>query len=487
VCCAGGRAQEVPGEDPYLTGEVGSYLIKATQEGGADPRYLSIASTMKHSPMYDMEGYNDGECESGDGACGKISTPTATNDYTCDTFELSGCNRRNFDSSPPVRDFAGYYTVAFKAISQRARPAAVMCAYPAAYGIPSCAHPFNNQVLREEWGWDGFIVSDCSAIELFEENFVFPPGANFSYGGHNYTRNSTDTVRAALVQGGTDADCPVSSNNFYSLYIPDALKTGAIEKADVDRAARRVFRTMFKLGMMDPMEDQPYVLSYNADKIDNAKSREVALRAATESIVLLKNSGAALPLTATSDKKFAFIGPHANSTQKLMSAPGYHGSNTLVDTHSPLQVARRRGWEVTYAKGCEICDNMDGKAYGNNPCRATPGEYNTTGFAAAVAAAKAADTVVLFLGADQTTEAEGFDRRTLGLVGAQQQLLEEVLAASTEVVLVMVNGGPVDISTAVESDKVVAILVRKTPFLGAILKLRTINPPRQARDKHTKS
>ena len=104
-----------------------------------------------------------------------------------------------------------------------------------------------------------------------------------------------------------------------------------------------------------------------------------------------------------------------------------------------------------------------------------------------MAAAKAADTVVLFLGADQTTEAEGFDRRTLGLVGAQQQLLEEVLAASTEVVLVMVNGGPVDISTAVESDKVVAILVRKTPFLGAILKLRTINSPRQARDKHTKS
>lgn len=295
---------------------------------------------------------------------------------------------------------------------------------------------------------------------------MFPPGANFSYGGHNYTRNASDTIRAALVQGGTDADCPVSSNNFYSLYIKDALKTGAIAKTDVDRAARRVFRMMFKLGMLDPMEQQQPHLSYGADQIDNAKSREVALRAATESIVLLKNIDAALPLTQPGNgkQKFAFIGPHANSTQKLMSAPGYHGANTLVNTHSPLQVAQRRGWAVTYSHGCEICDNMGGKPYGNNPCRATAHEYNTSGFPQALAAVEAADVVVLFLGADQTTEAEGFDRRTLGLVGAQQQLLEQVIQASvakptpTPVVLVLVNGGPVDVSTAVQSDTVVAIL-----------------------------
>lgn len=311
----------------------------------------------------------------------------------------------------------------------------------------------------------GFIVSDCSAIELFEERFVFPPGANFSYGGHNYTHNASETIQAALVQGGTDADCPVSTNNFYSLYIPDALKAGAVAKADVDKAARRIFRTMMKLGMLDPMEDQPYV-SYGADQIDNVKSREVALRAATESIVLLKNSRSILPLTSAGagKQKFAFIGPHANSTQKLMSAPGYHGGNILVNTHSPLQVAQRRGWAVTYARGCEICDNMNGMPYGNNPCRATANEYNTSGFPQALAAVDAADVVVLFLGADQTTEAEGFDRHTLGLVGAQQQLLDQVLRRSAQkptsvpVVLVLVNGGPVDVSTAVESEHVVAIL-----------------------------
>ena len=113
-----GRAQEVPGECPYLTGEVGSILTKATQESAAEPRYLRVASTMKHSPMYDMEGYNDGGCATHDGSCGTVSAPAAGADYRCDTFRAGGCNRRNFDSSPPMRDFASYYTAAFKTISQ---------------------------------------------------------------------------------------------------------------------------------------------------------------------------------------------------------------------------------------------------------------------------------------------------------------------------------------------------------------------------------
>ena len=113
-----GRAQEVPGECPYLTGEVGSILIKATQESAAEPRYLRVASTMKHSPMYDMEGYNDGGCATHDGSCGTVPAPAAGADYRCDTFRAGGCNRRNFDSSPPMRDFASYYTAAFKTISQ---------------------------------------------------------------------------------------------------------------------------------------------------------------------------------------------------------------------------------------------------------------------------------------------------------------------------------------------------------------------------------
>eukprot|EP01043_Picozoa_sp_COSAG02_P047631 COSAG02_NODE_4585_length_5189_cov_9.203929_7_plen_152_part_00 len=115
---------------------------------------------------------------------------------------------------------------------------------------------------------------------------------------------------------------------------------------------------------------------------------------------------------------------------------------------------------------------MDGMPYGNNPCRATANEYNTSGFPQALAAVDAADVVVLFLGADQTTEAEGFDRLTLGLVGAQQQLLDQVLRRSAEkstpvpVVLVLVNGGPIDVSTAVESEHVAILETFQPGELG---------------------
>ena len=91
-----------------------------------------------------------------------------------------------------MRDFAGWYTVAFKQISQRASPAAVMCAYTAAYGVPSCAQPFHNEVLRKEWGWDGFIVSDYSAIALMGAHDAF------NYSGHNYTKNQSAHKQSAL-------------------------------------------------------------------------------------------------------------------------------------------------------------------------------------------------------------------------------------------------------------------------------------------------
>jgi beta-glucosidase-like glycosyl hydrolase len=226
---------------------------------------------------YDMEGYNDGGCHTHDGSCGHEPPPSPHADYRCDTLESGGCNRRNFDASPPMRDLVSYYTAPFKAISQRAKPAAVMCAYPALYGIPSCAQPFHNQVLRGEWGWDGFITSDCSAIALMSARDYF------NYSGHNYTSSHVGTVQAALVQGGTDMDCPAGLN-YYSTYMMDALNSGAVQKADIDRAARRVLRVMMRLGMMDPMDEQ-ILVRYGAKDVDNELSRSVALRAAQQSIV----------------------------------------------------------------------------------------------------------------------------------------------------------------------------------------------------------
>ena len=84
---------------------------------------MQIASTMKHVPMYDMEGFDDGQCATHDGSCGTVSLPRATDDFRCDSYATEGCNRRNFDASPPIDLFASYYTAAFKQVAQRAKPA----------------------------------------------------------------------------------------------------------------------------------------------------------------------------------------------------------------------------------------------------------------------------------------------------------------------------------------------------------------------------
>ena len=443
-----GRAQEVSGEDPMLTAEYAATLIKATQTSELDPRYLSAASTAKHFTMYDLEG-TKGTDGRGGAYTDNLPRPPSS---SVDT--LGGVERWNFDASPPLAQFIDYYMPPFKAAVQRAEVAAVMCSYNAAYGVPTCASDrFNNHMMREAWGWDGVIVSDCTALELMQDvkwdncKAPFPSGGaectpdSFA-GGHNYTgwghpvgspEGVGATVRAALVEGGVDYNCGA----LYRTNLLKAVKQGAVNESDIDRAAARLLSMQFKLGMLDPASEQP-LMSLGAESVDNAESRALSRTAATEGFVLLQNEGgtaATLPLKKIGSK-FAFIGPHANATQAFLS--NYHGVNTLVNSHSPLAAAIARGMSVTYARGCNICDEQpDG--FPNAPCRKSG---DTSGIAKAVQIAAAADVAILFLGNDQTTEAESFDRLNLTLPGAQQTLFDAVVAAQPNVVVVLVNGGP---------------------------------------------
>lgn len=442
-----GRAQEVPGEDPYLTGEYGSYIIDATQRGGEDPRYLTAAATMKHFAMYDFEGiggfgtvgardsYPPGPGPNTSSCDGWTQSPTDDHPWYHNT-----CSRMNFDAYPPARDYAGYYMRAFQTVVQRGKPQAIMCAYSASYGIPSCAHPINNDLVREEWGWDGFFISDCNAIEHFC--------------GHNYSLgNSVGTnIAAALNQGGVDYNC----GQFYEQNLFKQMKAGFIKESDLDRAVGRVLTSMFKLGMLDPIQDQIYPF-YTPAVVDRPEARKQALRAAEEGSVLLKNDGILPLLSAGQGQKLAFIGPQANYTQNMLSAPQYHGQNKLVETNSPLMAAMQRGWSVAYAQGCNVCDAQP-QGYPNMACDIPKSNSSRVNFTSALDTAKTAQVAVLFLGNDQTTEAENFDRRSLELPGAQQALLEAICTVQSNVVLVLQNGGPIAVGWAKNSSCVRAIL-----------------------------
>jgi beta-glucosidase-like glycosyl hydrolase len=286
-------------------------------------------------------------------------------------------------------------------------------------------------MLRDALHWDGHVVSDCTAIELMGDfkwddcQPPFPPNAckPYYFPGHNFTNGVIETTNAAL-NSGTDLNC----GPLYRMWLSTLLANGSVPSSAVDISVTRLLRTHVKLGLLDSSgPSRPYSQLGAAD-VDTPQHRQLALDAARESLVLLKNQNNTLPLLNEGrGMKIAFIGPHANSTDAFLS--NYHGENHLVYENSPLAVALSRGLDVTYARGCSICDTFTPQ---NFPC--TTLHYDESGIADAAAAAAAADVAVLFVGSDQTTEAENFDRQSITLAGAQEHLLKAVLAANSRTI-----------------------------------------------------
>lgn len=305
-----------------------------------------------------------------------------------------------------------------------------MCSYNAVNGVPSCANDkFINGVLRGNWSWDGHVVSDCGAI-----GDIYSP--------HRYTKTHEDTVAAAL-HGGTDLEC----DSYYKKYLPSALQQGKVSTADLDRSVTRVLQAFVELGELEGPDDVPYQ-RYGAEMVDTTAHRLLSLSVAEQAMTLLKNDparGGTLPLLPLAKgAKVALVGPQANFTLEMLS--NYEGQNKLVLGHSTLMAAQKAGLSVSYAAGHSL----------------DVSSTDTSLIPGAVAAATAADVAVVMVGlcADHCaghgrTENEGNDRgprgsgwHTLGLPGAQEQLLEAVVAAQPRTVLVMMNGGMFSIGWA---------------------------------------
>ena len=273
-----GRGQETYGEDPYLTGRFAVAFITGMQ--GPDREHLVVSTTAKHFAAH--------------------SGPEPL--------------RHGFDAKASAHDLADTYFPAFRAAVVEAHVASVMCAYNAVNGIPGCASPFLLQhTLRDGWGFKGFVVSDCNAV-------------NDIHGGHHYVDSEAAAAGAAL-KAGMDNECTVSFGNHAEDYAKygDALKQGLISGSDIDRALRRALTVRFQLGLFDPPAAARAV---PATAVDSAAHRERALQVARESIVLLKNDGV-LPMTRAPGT-IAVIGPLADSERMLEG--NYNGTPSRVTT-----------------------------------------------------------------------------------------------------------------------------------------------------------
>ena len=379
-----GRGQETYGEDPFLTGTMGTAFIRGLQ--GTHPVYRKVDATAKHYAVH--------------------SGPEN--------------QRHHFDARVGQRDLRESYLRAFEMCVKEGEVASVMGAYNRTNGEACCASPtLLQRILREEWGFEGYVVSDCGAISDI-------------YRHHGLAEDASEAA-ALAVKAGCDLNC----GQTYDALVR-AVDRGLLEEDDLDRALFRLFAARFRLGMFDPDADNPHA-RIGPEVVDCEAHRRLARRMAVESMVLLKNEGGILPLSRTL-RSLAVVGPGAMDPGILWG--NYNGfSGALITPFEGMVGAVSAGTRVTYAKGCD--------AGGDRPIR--EGEVNR--------AVAGAEVVVAVLGFTPSQEGEegdaadsdgGGDRRRIALPGRQLELLQALHATGKPVVLVVCGGSPVDLNWAHE-------------------------------------
>ena len=295
-----GRGHETYGEDPYLTGRLGYQFVRGMQ--GDDPKYLKTVATAKHFAVH--------------------SGPEPL--------------RHSFNAKVSEVDLRETYLPAFRTLVVDAGVYSVMGAYNMFRDYPCCANPILYGILRNEWGFKGYVVSDCWAITDF----------------YTFTKFAKDPAEAAAqaVKAGTDLECGQDYKN-----LVEAVKRGLLTEADIDLAVKRIFTARFKLGMFDPDGIVPYAsIPYfvNCSDYNNSLSR----KAAQESIVLLKNQGNILPLKKNI-KTIAVIGPNADNFESLIG--NYNGI-----PKDPVTILRgiisklTPDTKIIYAEGSDLAEGV---------------------------------------------------------------------------------------------------------------------------------
>ena len=402
-----GRTEETYGEDPYLVSRMGVAAITGLQGDTFNIDRHHVLATMKHFAVH-------GQPEGG--------TNTAPGNYS------ERIIRENF-------------LVPFEAAVKEARVGSVMASYNEIDGIPShINHWLLGKVLRQEWGFGGYVTSDGSGLQML-------------VGVHHVAADNAEAARLAIAAG---VDYDLSDGSVYRTLL-DQVKRGIVPESELDLAVSRVLAAKFRLGLFD----DPYVDPDYADRITNSpEHRALAVKAAQEVVVLLKNDKNLLPLDAKKIKTIAVIGPNAAG----IHLGGY--SRNPAHSVSILQGIRDRvgpNVKVLYAEGCKITDAPpDWHGWFANDVKLIDAATQMSDVHAAAALAKKSDVAIVVVGENESTNREAWaenhlgDRDSLDLLGAQHELVKEVVETGTPTVVLLINGRPLSINYI--SEHVPAIL-----------------------------
>ena len=386
-----GRGQETYGEDPFLTSQMATSFVEGLQ--GNDPRYLKAAACAKHYAIH--------------------SGPEPS--------------RHVFDVKVSPHDLWDTYLPAFRQLVVNAKVAGVMCAYNAYAGQPCCGNDtLMVGILRNRWKFKGYVTSDCGAIDDFYQTHKMLPDAESS---------ATDAVLH-----GTDVEC---GNHTYKKLV-DAVKDGMLTEKDIDRSLRRLFTIRFRLGMFDPVS----MVKYDQIPITDLEApahKELALKMAEESIVLLRNQNQLLPLS-THLEKIAILGPNADNPGTQLG--NYNGQPSVVTTVLQALRARMPHASIFYSRATDFVST------------------NIPDFSKLIDSVRDADVIIYVGGISPRLEGEemkvnlpgfsGGDRTTIALPEVQTAFLKALKATGKPVVLVLMTGSALAIPW--EQDHIPAIM-----------------------------
>ena len=380
-----------------MNAEYGINFVKGMQ--GDDEKYLKASVTCKHFDAYSLEG-----------------------NWGPD----NNINRQNFNAVVSEYDLNDTYYPAFKycvsANPNHGQASGVMCSYNAVNGVPSCANRELLTTKLNEWEFDGYVVSDCWAVGRVEST-------------HHYTQSTSGTINA-VYNAGLNLECA----NFIELNAWQAIQNGTVDFDLNKNQTVNAIAGLMRLGYYDPSEKSPWK-DLNENDVNTPYNKQVALDAARQSTVLLKNANDSfLPLKASDFKSIAVLGPNANDSAVLLG--NYQGVSPFIIT--ALQGIQSymvdSSQTVNYNMGCGISEN------------------STENFTKSMELAASSDLTVLVMGINNTVEAEGKDRHSLYLPGVQNEFIRNISSVSSNIILILINAGCLDVSEFEDDDHIKAIL-----------------------------